>query len=73
MANLHTKILDFRGSDSSRTLIPKGWNSHVHGHFLERLNVFRAVGDAQAEIDALRRFIRRSTSSSCSSNLVYAC
>ena len=35
-ANLRTKILDFRGFDLSRILI-KGWNSHVHGGFLGKL------------------------------------
>ena len=29
-ANLCTKILDFRGFDSGRILILRGWNSHVH-------------------------------------------
>ena len=33
MANLRTKILDFRGFDSSRILIIKGWNSHIHREF----------------------------------------
>ena len=32
-ANLRTKILDFRGFDSSRILSFKGWNSHIHGEF----------------------------------------
>ena len=32
-ASLRTKILDFRGFDSSRMLKCKGWNSHVQREF----------------------------------------
>ena len=33
-ANLRTKILDFRGFDSSIILVLRGWNSQAHGEFL---------------------------------------
>ena len=44
-ANLRSKILDFRGSDSSGILILKGWNSHAHrelpGNDIESTNLSR--------------------------------
>ena len=38
-ANLRTKILDFRGFDSSRTFDFEGWNSHARRKFTGKLNL----------------------------------
>ena len=45
-ANLRTKTLDFKGFDSSRIWILRGWNSHVHREFpgkLESSNLNREI------------------------------
>ena len=44
MANLRTKILDFRGFDSSRILIPRGGILTSIGNFPEILNQAILVG-----------------------------
>ena len=43
-SSLRNKILDFRGLDSSRILICKGWNSHANRNFPEDLSQAILVG-----------------------------
>ena len=59
MANLRTKILDFRGFDSSRILMLRDGNSHVHREFpakfekrilLGIINISREIGPAKPEL-----------------------
>ena len=45
-ANFHTKILDFRGFDSSRILVFKGWNSQAHREFPGKSESSNLSGDS---------------------------
>ena len=44
-ADLRAKILDFRGLDSSRILIVKGWNSQAHREFPRKFGSSNLSGD----------------------------
>ena len=62
-ADLRTKILDFRGFDSSIIVVFKRWNSHVHGEFpgksestnLSRENLSGEIGRTIPELAKPRR------------------